>query len=255
MSSTPMTPGPTGVTGGTTPSQGSGDEAKEQAKQAAGTAADESKHVADVAKSEAKSVVEDSKEQARSLLDEAMSQVDEQSRTQRDRLVSMLRSFGDDVEKMAQGEQAPSGMAQDLARQLADRAHELSGRMDGREPTELLDEVRSFARRRPGTFLLGALAAGVVAGRLTRGAKKAQSDDAGGAGRSATPLYDDVRATTPAPPAGTSHGGPAAGVTGPAGTASGDPVAGVGTPTQPTAYPTGATPGEPGTTMDQRGLA
>lgn len=250
MSSTPMTPGPTGVTGGTTPSQGSGDGAKEQAKQAAGTAADESKHVADVAKSEAKSVVEDSKEQARSLLDEAMSQVDEQSRTQRDRLVSMLRSFGDDVEKMAQGEQAPSGMAQDLARQLADRAHELSGRMDGREPTELLDEVRSFARRRPGTFLLGALAAGVVVGRLTRGAKDAQSDGAGSAGRSATPLYDDVRATTPAP-----SGSPAATVAGPAGTASGDPVAGVGTPTQPTAYPTGATPGEPGTTMDQRGLA
>jgi hypothetical protein len=32
----------------------------------------------------------------------------------------------------------------------------------------LLDEVRGFARRKPGTFLLVAAAAGVVAGRLTR---------------------------------------------------------------------------------------
>jgi len=35
--------------------------------------------------------------------------------------------------------------------------------------------VRGFARRRPGTFLLGALAAGIVAGRLARGAKDGSS--------------------------------------------------------------------------------
>ena len=44
-----------------------------------------------------------------------------------------------------------------------------AGKLQNREPAELLDEVRSFARRKPGLFLLGAAAAGVVAGRLTRG--------------------------------------------------------------------------------------
>ena len=38
----------------------------------------------------------------------------------------------------------------------------------GSEPGDLVEEVRSFARRRPGVFLLGAAVAGTVVGRLTR---------------------------------------------------------------------------------------
>lgn len=199
--------------------------ASTEAKQAAGTAADQSKHVAGVTKDEARNVVQESKQQAQGLLDEAKTQLDEQSRTQRDRLVGTLRTFGDDVERMANGEQAAGGMAQDLARQVADRARELGSRIDGREPTELLDEVRTFARRRPGTFLLGALAAGVVAGRLTRGAKDGRSE---ASDTTRTPLYDEVR-----------------------GTAAGTPTAGTGHPVDPVAYPAGSAVGGPGTTMEQ----
>jgi hypothetical protein len=49
--------------------------------------------------------------------------------------------------------------------------------LQNREPAELLEEVRSFARRKPGLFLLGAAAAGVLAGRLTSGVKAAHSDN------------------------------------------------------------------------------
>ena len=53
-------------------------------------------------------------------------------------------------------------------------------------PAQLLDDARDFARRKPGTFLLGALAAGVVAGRLFRatadGAAAASLADTGGTG-------------------------------------------------------------------------
>lgn len=252
--STPHTPGGTGTqtfpSTAADPQSGGSDDKKEQAKQAASTAKGEAQqtadtakgeagHVAGVAKGEARNVVEEGKQQAAGLMDEAMSQVDEQARTQRDRVVETLRSFGDDLEKMASGEQPASGMAQDLARQVADRARDFSSRMDGREPTELLDEVRSFARRRPGTFLLGAVAAGVVAGRLTRGAKQAK--DQGPSGQ-ATPVYDDVRANQ-------------AMGTGPAtGTAAGAPIAGTGAPATPPAYPAGSAAGEPGTTMDQPGV-
>ena len=58
--------------------------------------------------------------------------------------------------------------------QVAEQARGLASQLDDREPSELLEDVRRFARRRPGTFLLGALAAGIVVGRLTRGAKAAQ---------------------------------------------------------------------------------
>lgn len=212
--------------------------AKDQARQTAGTARDEAQNVAGVAKEEARNVVSESRHQAAGLLDEARTQVDEQARAQRDRVVETLRTFGDDIEKMANGEQTDGGMAQDIARQVADRARELSSRMDGREPAELLDEVRSFARRRPGTFLLGALAAGVVAGRLARGAKDAHAQSSSG---SQTPLYDDVRANQAMP-------------TGPAGTATGAPTAGTAYPDSPPAYPAGSAAGEPGTTMEQPGV-
>jgi uncharacterized protein YjbJ (UPF0337 family) len=262
--STPSTPGGPGSDARSTataypdaPTDDSQGNKKEQAKQAAGTAKQEARHTADTAKGEAKdvagtakdearTVVSESKQQAAGLLDEARSQADDQARTQRDRVVSTLRTFGDDLEKMANGEQPGDGMARDVARQVADRAREISGRMDGREPTELLDEVRSFARRRPGTFLLGAVAAGVVAGRVSRGAKDAQQQSSSGG--SPTPVYDDVRATQAT---GTGPGGVP---TGPAGTATGAPTAATGSPGIPPAYPAGSAVGEPGTTMDQPGV-
>lgn len=230
--SNPVTPGAGAAPAGDTQTQDDGfkDQAKDatrtaadEGRETARTAASEGKHVAGVAKDEAANVLEESKQQARNLLDEARTQVDEQSRTQRDRLVSTLRTFGDDVEKMSRGEQAPGGVAQDLARQVSERARELGDRMDGREPAELLDEVRAFARRRPGTFLLGAVAAGMLAGRLTRGSKDASQQTSGSTGP-----YDDVR-----------------------GTATGTPTAGTGYPEVPPAYPAGSRPGEPATTMDR----
>ena len=79
-------------------------------------------------------------------------------------------------------------------------------RLQNREPAELLDEVRSFARRKPGLFLLGAAAAGVLAGRLTSGVRAAHADSSGNgsaAGYRAqtnyvdpAPTYSDYAATT-----------------------------------------------------------
>jgi hypothetical protein len=252
-----------------TPSNGG---AKEQAQQAAGTAADESKRVAGVAQDEARRVASEATSQVQDLMGQATSALDEQSRTQRDRLVDTLRGFGDDLEKMAS--QGEGGLAADVARQVAERAHAVSSRLDGREPRDLLDDVRGFARRRPGTFLLGALAAGVVAGRLTRGAKASHDGSgtrgvSGGrtgltnlpAGRPAgdlsagpsvppgpvtRPRPADV--TSPADPLTTGAGAPSsAPVLGSAGddlgTAAGDPLAGTGRPGTDPVYPSGTDTG------------
>jgi hypothetical protein len=67
------------------------------------------------------------------------------------------------------GSQQEPGMATDLAQQAADKAGQLASWLQDREPGDLLDEVKSFARRRPGAFLALAAGAGVVAGRFTRG--------------------------------------------------------------------------------------
>lgn len=146
---------------------------KEQAREAASTAVDEGKHVAGVAADQARDVAGQAKEQARGLLDDARTQVDEQSRTQRDRLVGTLHSFSSDLDEMASS--GSSGLASQLAQEVATRSRSLGAHLEGREPSDILDDVRRFARQRPALFLLGALGAGVAVGRLARGAKQAES--------------------------------------------------------------------------------
>jgi hypothetical protein len=163
------------------PADGSGDsaEAKERAQKVAGSAAEEGQHLAGVAQEHAKKISGEAKDQLRGLMDDATSQIDEQSRTQKSKLAETLRGFGEDLDRMSSqdSEDAGGGPAQQLVQQAAHQATELAGRLENREPKELLDDVRHFAQRKPGTFILGALAAGIVVGRLTRGAKAARDQD------------------------------------------------------------------------------
>jgi len=167
---------------GTTSEASTTDTAKEQAGQVGLKAKEQAGQVASTAKDEAKNVAGEAKNQARNLLGETQSQVREQASSQKEKASGGLRSLADELRSMAEGTQASgptSGMATDLARQASDKAHELASWLDSREPGDLLEEVRDLARRKPGAFLLGAAAAGMVAGRLTRGAvdaKRAESD-------------------------------------------------------------------------------
>jgi hypothetical protein len=147
--------------------------AKERAQETASTAADEGRHVAGVAKEQTAQVASEAAGAAKNVASDVLRNVSdvarEQSGTQRDKLVGTLSTLNRDLSSMA--DQAPSGLAGDLARQAADQARSLTTRLEDRDPGDLLDDVRRFARRRPGVFLLGALAAGVVTGRLLAGAR------------------------------------------------------------------------------------
>lgn len=171
-----------GTTGfGTTGAESAGFGTKDKAQETATTAADQTKHVAGTAKDEAANVAGTAAEQARNVIGDAKqqvtTQVSEQATTQRDKLSETLRTLGDDLQQMAQGQGPAQGLATDLAQEVSDRVRALGGHLENREPNQLLDDARDFARRRPGTFLIGALAAGVVAGRLFR----ATADGAGAA--------------------------------------------------------------------------
>ena len=166
------------------PTDGAG--ARERAQNVAETAADEGRHVAGTAREEAGQVAGEARDQARELFSQVGTQVEEQSRDQQQRLAGTVRTFSDDLTDMASDR---GGLASDLAREAADRARSLASQLENREPRDLLEEVRGFARRRPGTFLLGALAAGLVAGRFTRAAQAAsQQDDQPTSGGSSLPV-------------------------------------------------------------------
>lgn len=165
------------------PAQSTGGKS-ERAQEVAGAAADQGRQVADTAMQQAKSVAGEATDHARGLVSDALGQVDDEARRQMGRMAQTLETFSDDLGQMAD-QSGSNGLASEMARQVANRTRDLGRRLDGREPQEILEDVRGFARRRPGTFLVGALVAGVVAGRFARGAKDASS---GGPGTPAQPI-------------------------------------------------------------------
>jgi hypothetical protein len=141
--------------------------AKDQAAQVGQTATQAGGQVARTTKDQAANVVGEATQQARDLIGEARTQVGDQADAQKVRAVEGLRSLGDELHQMAD-QSGRSGLATEVARQAATRAHGLADHLDRYDPTELLDQVRAYARRRPAVFLTGAAVLGVLAGRLTR---------------------------------------------------------------------------------------
>jgi hypothetical protein len=143
--------------------------ARDEAGEVGRTAADAGRHVAGTATEQAANVVDEVKAQSRDLLGEVRGQVQDQVRNGHQKATDGVRALAQELREMADGGER-SGTASEIARQVADRGDRLADWLNDREPGDLVEEVRSFARRRPWAFLAGAALAGVVAGRLTRGA-------------------------------------------------------------------------------------
>lgn len=189
----------------TTASPSTTDVARGEAKNVTDTAAQAGSQVASTAADQAKEVAAETQRQAKDLLDQGRAQLKDQALTQQQKAAQGLTSLADELRSLANGTSTGApGPARDLLQQGAGMVETFAGKLQTREPAELLDEIRSFARRKPGMFLLGAAAAGIVAGRLTRGVQAAHSDSSGTgtAGfRGQTnyvdpaPTYSDVPAT------------------------------------------------------------
>jgi hypothetical protein len=199
------------------------DVAKDQAALITDTTKQAGAQVADTVKDQAGHVAEETKHQAKQLLSQAQTELSDQAAVTQQRVSEGLHALADELTGMAKNSEQ-DGPATDLARQAADKAREAAGWLGDRDPGSLLDEVRSFARRKPGTYLALALGAGVLAGRLTRGLTASSDTTTAGArppgtrqqspnyrvstGQSAlpgtdlhdgTPLYDPVPVTTAVP--------------------------------------------------------
>ncbi|GHE97244.1 hypothetical protein GCM10017786_32410 [Amycolatopsis deserti] len=170
------------------------DQATESAGQVAGTAADQAREVASEAQ-----------RQARNLTEQGTDQLREQARKSQQMAAGNLLSIADQLGRMS--DSSESGVAQDVVREVAQRAKKVASWLDSREPGDLVGEVRDFARRKPGLFLAGATVAGLLAGRLTRGVAASMSQQGGSAPQPRSP------ADTPATgyPAEGTYAGPASG--------------------------------------------
>ena len=149
----------------------SADVVKYTSRMVADDAAEGGKRVARVAADEAATVADEAKNQARVLWEQASSQLSNQAADQKSTLASWLRGLAEELKSMADAPQrdlvaygSPSAGTAGFATGLADRganyARSAASWLDDREPSAVLDEVGSFARRRPGTFLVIAAVGG-----------------------------------------------------------------------------------------------
>jgi hypothetical protein len=196
----PPTGSPYGQEPGTYESSNGGG-VRDQARQVGSEAAHAGGAVTQTAKDQGREVVGETARQARSLYGEARDQLASQTGAQQRRAAGGLRSLADEMRSMAeQGGQA--GPVTELAHQAADRVHGAAGWLEERQPGDLIAEVRDYARRSPGTFLVGAAVLGVLAGRLTRNIS-ASSDNGAHRGYGSPDAFADPDRTAviPTPPA------------------------------------------------------
>jgi hypothetical protein len=119
--------------------------AKQEARQLAHTTADEVQEV------------------GRGVRQRLRDEVDRQHRQVTDR----VGAFAEELYTMAR--ERPETPAGELVGILAARSRTFAEYLDQHGPERVLHELRDFARRRPGTFIVSAVAAGFVVGRLGKG--------------------------------------------------------------------------------------
>jgi hypothetical protein len=207
---TPFPPPPastgSGATAGTTTSTTTGspsttDVAKDEARNVGQTAAQAGSQVASTAADQAKEVAYQTKAQAQDLVQQGRTQLRQQAVSSQHKAAEGLQGIASQLRSMVEGNAPAPGPARDLVEQGTAKVEEFASWLQNREPADLLDEVRSFARRKPGVFLLSAALAGVVAGRLTSGVKAAHtgSGTSGTSGQHRQTGYVQTNYTEPAP--------------------------------------------------------
>ncbi|PYY39514.1 hypothetical protein DEJ03_17375 [Curtobacterium sp. MCLR17_043] len=163
--------GGTGSGSGSGSDSGSGsgkaDAAKGAAQDVAGDAKEKAANVAGTAKEQASKVASEATDHAKQLYGQASENLKQQAGEQQQRAAGGLRSLGEQLGRMAENDDE-QGVAAKVVRDLSGRATSAAGFLENRDPGSLLDEVKTFAAKRPGTFIAIAAGAGLLAGRLTK---------------------------------------------------------------------------------------
>lgn len=188
-------------------------DAKQAAHSVAESAKDKTVEVHQTAKAEARSVAHDAKNQASEVLATTRSQLREQAAEQTKSVSSTLRDIGEQLGGMADNSNQPEAQVATLAKSAASSLSSRADRLDEGGLDGLVEDLKRFARNRPGAFLLGSVTLGFAVGRLAKHA------DLGEAGEVAKHEFDadtlepspestsessgsTARIATPIPPAG-----------------------------------------------------
>ncbi|HEV7216942.1 MAG TPA: hypothetical protein VGP33_17680, partial [Chloroflexota bacterium] len=123
--------------------------------------------------------------QAKNLLGQAGSELNDQAGKQQQRVADSLHSISQEFSSMSENSDK-QGHASELVRQAAQKTGQVADWLGSGDPSSLLEDVKRFARRKPGLFIAIAAGAGIVLGRITtaavHNAQDAKSDSESGNG-------------------------------------------------------------------------
>jgi hypothetical protein len=153
---------------------------KEEVSQTAGHVTQAASDVTSTAVDQAKNVADEARQQVGSALGDLQDRARAEADSQVQRLSGTLRQWAQDLTGLADNATGDSP-ARALVNQAAGGGHRAADYLDKSGVDGALQDLQQFARRRPGAFLGGAVAAGLLVGRLAKAGKKAhQSGSDGG---------------------------------------------------------------------------
>ncbi|MEU1039873.1 hypothetical protein ACFYP4_22350 [Streptomyces sp. NPDC005551] len=154
--------------------QAAGQTAREQASATAGQAKDAAGEVAGTAMDQARTVAETARRQAEGAVGDLRDRVTEEMQGQTQRAAETVRQWADDLSELTRNAPGDSP-ARSMVSQAANGGHRAADYLERHGVEGMGENLKGFARRRPGAFLAGAALAGFAAGRLVKAGGKAQS--------------------------------------------------------------------------------
>ena len=198
------------TTGPSHPDENTGAAVAQTAKGKAGEAVDvvgeQAAKVADTAEEQVTEVAEETQVATQQLIGELRDQIKEQTQVQGQLLADQIRSLTRELRRMSEHGSEDS-LATSVVRRVADNGDRVADELYERGPEGLLDEVKVFARRKPGLFLAGAALAGFAVSRAGKGVRAASDGNSanhapaeGGEPTDAVPPADRPSAPPPGTP-------------------------------------------------------
>jgi hypothetical protein len=197
MTDYPTYPAPSGESGTSTT-----DVARNRGEQLTDTTRDAASSIGDTAASHGRDIADETRQHVRRMTEDARGTLRNRAQQETERAGSALGQAGGQLQALADGRIDEAGPFGDYVRQAAESVNRWADAVQDRGLDGLLDDLRSYGRRRPGMFLLGAMAAGVLVGRFGRNIAPEVRGD--GDGQDAVPAQ-------PRTPAGATYGARAAG--------------------------------------------
>jgi len=157
--------------------------ARREASNVASTAGESAKAVAQEASTQVKNVAQQAKTQLTGLMGQTKDEVRQQAQAKGEQAAGGLRTLSQQLEALANGRPEEAGQLTSYLDDARQRVMGFASSLEQRGPQGLLEDIARYARRKPGSFLLMAGAAGFFAGRLVRAGAAASHENGDGAQR------------------------------------------------------------------------